>query len=38
MVKKNQNLDIFQSIKKSFIFYEIKWWDILGDSGHAGTK
>ena len=38
MVKKKSRFRHISINKKKFYFYEIKWWDILGDSGHAGTK
>ena len=38
MVKKKSKYRHISINKKKYYFYEIKWWDILGDSGHAGTK
>ena len=38
MVKKKTQLRHIVIHSKKYYFYEIKWWDILGDSGHAGTK
>ena len=38
MVKKKSKFRHISINKKKFYFYEIKWFDILGDSGHAGTK
>ena len=38
MVKKKSKYRHISINTKKYYFYEIKWWDILGDSGHAGTK
>ena len=38
MVKKKTQFRHISINTKKYYFYEIKWWDILGDSGHAGTK
>ena len=38
MVKKKSKFKHISINKKKFYFYEIKWWDILGDSGHATSK
>ena len=38
MVKKKSKFRHISINTKKYYFYEIKWWDILGDSGHAGTK
>ena len=38
MVKKKSRFRHISINKKKFYFYEIKWWDILGDSGHATSK
>ena len=38
MVKKKSKFRHISINKKKFYFYEIKWWDILGDSGHASSK
>ena len=38
MVKKKSKFRHISINKKKFYFYEIKWWDILGDSGHATSK
>ena len=38
MVKKKSKFRHISISNKKYYFYEIKWWDILGDSGHAGIK
>ena len=38
MVKKKSKFRHISINKKKFYFYEIKWFDILGDSGHADNK
>ena len=38
MVKKKSKFRHISISNKKYYFYEIKWYDILGDSGHAGTK
>ena len=38
MVKKKSKYRHISLNKKRYFFYEIKWMDILGDSGHANTK
>ena len=38
MVKKKSKYRHISINKKRYYFYEIKWMDILGDSGHANTK
>ena len=38
MVKKKSKFRHISINKKQFYFYEIKWFDILGDSGHASSK
>ncbi len=37
MVKSNSK-EYIKLNKKKYHFYEIKWFDILGDSGHANYK
>ena len=38
MVKKKSKFRHISINKKKYYFYEIKWLDILGDSGHATAK
>ena len=38
MVKKKSKFRHISINKKKYYFYEIKWLDILGDSGHASSK
>lgn len=38
MVKKKSKFRHISINKKKYYFYEIKWLDILGDSGHANSK
>ena len=38
MVKKKSKFRHISIDKKKYYFYEIKWYDILGDSGHANSK
>jgi hypothetical protein len=38
MVKKKSKFRHISINKKKYYFYEIKWVDILGDSGHATAK
>ena len=38
MVKKKSKYRHISINKKIYYFYDIKWMDILGDSGHANTK
>ena len=38
MVKKKSKFRHISINKKKYFFYEIKWLDILGDSGHACSK
>jgi hypothetical protein len=38
MVKKKSKFRHILISNKKYYFYEIKWYDILGDSGHAGIK
>ena len=38
MVKKKSKFRHIAIDKKKYYFYEIKWLDILGDSGHATSK
>ena len=38
MVKKKTQFRHISISNKKYYFYEIKWYDILGDSGHAGMK
>lgn len=38
MVKKKSKYRHISINKKKYYFYEIKWLDILGDSGHANAK
>ena len=37
MVKKKSKFRHISINKKKYYFYEIKWLDILGDSGHASV-
>ena len=38
MVRKKSKFKHISISNKKYYFYEIKWYDILGDSGHAGIK
>ena len=38
MIKKKSKFRHIAIDKKKYYFYEIKWLDILGDSGHATSK
>ena len=38
MVRKKSKFRHISISNKKYYFYQIKWWDILGDSGHAGIK
>ena len=38
MVKKKSKFRHISINKKKYYFFEIKWIDILGDSGHASEK
>ena len=38
MVKKKSKFRHISINKKKYYFYEIRWLDILGDSGHATAK
>ena len=38
MIRKKSKYRHISINKKKIYFYEIKWWDILGDSGHASSK
>ena len=38
MVKKKSKFRHISISNKKFYFYEIKWMDVIGDSGHASEK
>jgi hypothetical protein len=38
MVKKKSKFRHISISNKKYYFYEIKWVDVIGDSGHASEK